>query len=75
VVIAIGCLIKGETPHFEYLSDATTHALMQISLNPQTPVVFGVLTCWNQEQAWARAQGADNLGISWAKTAIELGQT
>jgi 6,7-dimethyl-8-ribityllumazine synthase len=50
-VIAIGCLIKGETMHFEYISDATSQALMQLGLKTNVPVIFGVLTCLNEEQA------------------------
>ncbi|KAI9337396.1 Lumazine synthase [Zopfochytrium polystomum] len=75
--VAVGVLIKGDTMHFEYIADATTHGLMRVSLeNPRrTPVVFGVLTCNTEQQALARAglvEGGHNHGIDWGKAAIEM---
>jgi 6,7-dimethyl-8-ribityllumazine synthase len=54
-IIAIGCLIKGSTMHFEYICDAVTHGLMRVQLDTGTPVVFGVLTALTDEQALQRA--------------------
>ena len=74
-VIAIGCLIKGETMHFEYIAEATSHGLMDVQLKTGTPVVFGVLTCLTDEQALARAgltPNGHNHGYDWAITAIEM---
>lgn len=54
-VIAIGVLIKGSTMHFEYICDAVSQALMRVQLDSGTPVIFGVLTCLNDDQALERA--------------------
>lgn len=54
-VIAIGCLIKGSTMHFEYICEAVSQGLMNVQLQTGTPVVFGVLTVLNDEQALVRA--------------------
>lgn len=54
-VIAIGCLLKGSTMHFEYICDAVSHGLMRVQLDTGTPVIFGVLTCITEDQALERA--------------------
>jgi 6,7-dimethyl-8-ribityllumazine synthase len=54
-VIALGVVIRGETPHFEYVSMAVTNGLTQIAAETGKPIGFGVLTCDNHEQAKARA--------------------
>jgi 6,7-dimethyl-8-ribityllumazine synthase len=54
-VIAIGCLLKGSTMHFEYICDAVSHGLMRVQLDSGTPVIFGVLTCLTEDQALERA--------------------
>lgn len=54
-VIAIGCLLKGSTMHFEYICDAVSHGLMRVQLDTGTPVIFGVLTCMTEDQALERA--------------------
>ncbi|KAL2056700.1 hypothetical protein ABVK25_003094 [Lepraria finkii] len=54
-IIAIGVLIKGETMHFEYIADATSHGLMRVQLDLGVPVIFGLLTVLNEEQGMARA--------------------
>jgi 6,7-dimethyl-8-ribityllumazine synthase len=75
-VIAIGVLIKGETMHFEYISDATTHGLMRVQLDAGVPVIFGLLTVLTEEQGFARA-GVDGKGHNhaedWGFAAVELG--
>lgn len=71
-VIAIGALIKGETMHFEYIASAVTEGIMKLNIETNTPVIFGVLTCLNEAQAKARAEGSHNHGYSWGKTAIEM---
>lgn len=73
VVVAIGCLIKGETMHFEYICDAVSHGLMRLNLDFGKPVILGVLTCLDEEQAKARSIGEGNHGIGWGKTAVEMG--
>ncbi|KAI1259648.1 6,7-dimethyl-8-ribityllumazine synthase [Xylariaceae sp. FL1019] len=75
-IIAIGVLIKGETMHFEYIADAVSHGLMRVGLDTGVPVIFGVLTVLNDEQAKARAgltAGSHNHGEDWGLAAVELG--
>jgi len=75
-IIAIGVLIKGETMHFEYIADAVSQGLMRVGLDLGIPVVFGVLTVLDEEQAKARAgitSGSHNHGEDWALAAVELG--
>ena len=54
--IALGCVIKGETPHFDFISRATTNGIMNISINHGKPVGNGILTCLNQNQALVRSK-------------------
>ena len=53
--IALGCVIKGETPHFEFISQATINAIMSISINKNKPIGNGIITCLNQKQALIRS--------------------
>ncbi len=72
-VIPIGCLVKGETMHFEYIADAVSHGVMRVGLDTGVPTIFGVLTCLTEEQAAARAQdNTTNHGYGWGKTAVEM---
>ena len=52
--IALGCVIKGETPHFDFISSATTNAIMKLSVDSKKPIGNGIITCLNREQAEAR---------------------
>ena len=52
--IALGCVIKGKTPHFDFISSATTNAIMEISINNKKPVGNGIITCLNFKQAVKR---------------------
>ena len=52
--LALGCVIKGETPHFDFISQATTNAIMDLSINFQKPIGNGIITCLNKSQAKAR---------------------
>ena len=52
--IALGCVIKGQTPHFDFISSATTNAIMNISIESKKPIGNGVITCLNINQARAR---------------------
>ena len=54
--IALGCVIKGHTPHFDFISQATTDALMTLSITSKKPVGNGVITCLNKKQAIARGR-------------------
>lgn len=72
-VICLGVLIKGETMHFEYISEAVAHGIMELNVDDGVPVVFGVLTCLTEEQAKVRSIGKHNHGIGWGATAVEMG--
>lgn len=77
-VIAIGVLIKGATMHFEYISDSVSHALMRTQLDTGVPIIFGVLTALNEEQALERAgmgtgtRMCHNHGEDWGLAAVEM---
>src|SRR5262249_13086864 len=72
-VVCLGCLIKGDTMHFEYIADAVSHGIMTISTETGVPVTFGVLTTLTEEQAAARAaDGPDNKGREAALAAVEM---
>ncbi|OQS01733.1 6,7-dimethyl-8-ribityllumazine synthase [Achlya hypogyna] len=74
-VICVGCLIKGETMHFEYICEAVSQGIKDLNLNTGVPVLFGVLACLDEKQARARAgleEGGHNHGVEWAQTAIEM---
>ncbi len=49
--LALGCVIKGQTPHFDFISEATTDAIMKLSINSKKPIGNGVITCLNMKQA------------------------
>lgn len=57
-IIAFGAVIRGGTPHFEYVCKAVTEGIVQLNLTLPIPVIFGVLTLDNEEQAWERLGGA-----------------
>lgn len=67
-IMPLGCIIRGETPHFDYLAQAVSQGLMRVSLESQTPIVFGVLTVNTAAQARARA----GKGSEAAESLIEL---
>ena len=54
--IALGCVIKGETPHFDFISSASTQAIMDISVVSKKPIGNGIITCLNMSQAKARGK-------------------
>ena len=72
-VIALGAVIRGGTPHFEYVCAETTRGIGEVALATGVPVAFGVLTTDDQEQARERAgPGSDNKGEEAALTALEM---
>lgn len=72
-VIALGAVIRGETPHFGYVAGECARGLMQVMLDSAVPVAFGVLTCDTVEQALDRAGGAaGNKGADAARVALEM---
>ena len=54
--IALGCVIKGKTPHFDFISSASTQAIMNLSVNSKKPIGNGIITCLNMNQAKARGR-------------------
>jgi 6,7-dimethyl-8-ribityllumazine synthase len=72
-VICLGCLIKGDTMHFEYIASAASQGIMDVATATGVPVAFGVLTALTDNQAAARsARGPDNKGREAARAAIEM---
>jgi 6,7-dimethyl-8-ribityllumazine synthase len=72
-VVALGCLVRGETPHFDYISSAASHGIMDASLQTGVPIAFGLLTVDTLAQADARAlPGRTNKGFEAAAAAIEM---
>ena len=72
-VVCLGCVIRGETPHFEYISSAVAHGIMQAAGDTGVPIAFGVLTTDTEAQAEARAgDGSDNKGREAAAAAVEM---
>ncbi len=75
-VIALGCVVKGDTRHDEYINSAVAQGLMRLSLDHRTPFVFGLLTVENMQQAIDRAGGKHgNKGAECADTALKLLKT
>lgn len=72
-VVCLGCLIRGETAHFEYIASAASHGLMAASGATGVPMTFGILTTDSAEQALARAgNGPSNKGWEAATAAVEM---
>lgn len=72
-VICIGCVVQGDTKHFDFICDAVAHGITQVSLKYNKPVIFGVLTTNTMEQAFDRAGGKHgNKGDEAAITAIKM---
>ncbi len=72
-VIAIGCVIRGDTPHFDYICQAVSSGLSQLNAEGDVPVIFGLLTTNSQEQAEERSGGLlGNKGEEYAVTAIKM---
>ena len=66
--LALGCVIKGQTPHFDFISQASTNAIMDISVSRKKPVSNGIITCLNMKQAKARK----NKGAEAANAVISI---
>ena len=72
-VIALGAVIRGDTPHFEYVAGESARGLQDVALKCDLPVIFGVLTTDNDEQALVRADlDGDNKGVDAANAALEM---
>tara|TARA_Y100000816_G_C25535523_1_gene290893 strand:- start:88 stop:501 length:414 start_codon:yes stop_codon:yes gene_type:complete len=71
--IALGCVIKGETPHFDFISKSSIDAIMKLSVESKKPIGNGILTCLNKNQAVERADKSNkNKGKEAADAVIEL---
>jgi 6,7-dimethyl-8-ribityllumazine synthase len=72
-VIALGAVVRGDTPHFDYVAGVTSDGLSRVSLETGVPIAFGVLTTDNMQQAMDRAGGkSGNKGAEAADVAVEL---
>jgi 6,7-dimethyl-8-ribityllumazine synthase len=72
-VICIGVVIRGETPHFDYVAREAATGIREVAVATGVPVTFGVITALSEEQAWARAGGAvGNRGREAAEAALEM---
>ena len=75
-IICLGCVIKGDTAHFEFISLGATLGIMQSMLTTETPIAFGILTTYTDEQAQVRSQpDAHNKGREAAAACFETAQT
>ena len=72
-IIVIGCVIQGETPHFDYVCQSVTQGVAQLNAQGKVPVIFSVLTVLNKQQALDRCGGKlGNKGVEGAYTAIRM---
>jgi 6,7-dimethyl-8-ribityllumazine synthase len=72
-IICIGCVIQGETPHFDYICQAVAYGITEVGIKTKKPVIFGVLTTLNKQQALERAGGKyGNKGEEASITAIKM---
>lgn len=72
-IVALGCVVRGETPHFEYICRSVTDGLTALCRESGTPITFGVLTAETMAQAMARAGGeTGNQGMAAAAAALEM---
>jgi 6,7-dimethyl-8-ribityllumazine synthase len=72
-IVTLGCLLRGDTPHFDFISAQVTSEISRVSVESQFPIAFGVITCNTLEQAAERSSpGAGNKGWEAALAAIEM---
>ena len=71
-IVTIGAVVRGETPHFDYISAEVTHSISAVAVDLGLPISFGVITCETMEQAIARSSGGSNKGWEAALAAIEM---
>ena len=73
-IITLGCIIKGETDHYHYISDAVSNGIMNLSTYSKIPIIFGVLTCQNIDYAKKRSSKdlSKNKGYEVGKATIEM---
>lgn len=72
-IIIVGCVIRGDTPHFDYICQGVTQGIAELNTKGEVPVIFGLLTVNNEEQAFERAGGKlGNKGKEFALTTIKM---
>ena len=72
-VIALGAIVKGDTPHFDFIASSCAHGVVQASLEENKPIIFGVLTTNNVEQALQRSDAnRENKGAEFARSAMQM---
>lgn len=71
-IIALGAVIRGDTPHFDYVCEAVNNGVLQLNMDTGKPVSFGVLTTDNMQQATQRAGGEESSGNKGAEAALAL---
>jgi 6,7-dimethyl-8-ribityllumazine synthase len=71
-LVGLGCVIRGETDHYEYVCQAVTQGTLRVTLDTGLPVIFGILTCDTEEQALDRAGETGNKGLDSALAALDM---
>jgi 6,7-dimethyl-8-ribityllumazine synthase len=71
-IVALGCVIQGDTAHFQFVADQCAAGLAHVNLDTGVPCSFGVLTTYNRDQALARSGSKNNKGAEAAETAVEM---
>ena len=74
-IIALGCIIKGETDHYHYICDSVSNGILRVSMNSQIPIIFGIITCQNIMYATKRSSSKDlskNKGYEVGKSALQM---
>ena len=71
-IVALGCVINGETAHFQYVCEQVSSGVQHVNLDTGVPCAFGVLTAFDREQALARSGPRNNKGTEAAETAVEM---
>ena len=70
--VALGCVIKGKTPHFDFISTSTINAIMHLSITYKKPIGNGIITCFNKKQALDRSNKNNNKGRESVKAMLAL---
>ena len=70
--LALGCIIKGQTPHFDFISSSISNSIMDLSIKYSLPIANGVLNCLNKKQAKLRSSSKKNKGIEAAKALLSV---
>ena len=70
--VALGCVIKGKTPHFDFISTSTINAIMHLSITYKKPIGNGIITCLSKKQALERSSIKNNKGLESTKAMLSL---